>query len=216
MKKLTTALLLGAMTLPICAAELTVIDEIEPLVLNGKELTGKDYQSSQVINLQQGQNQLLFALDQLVVEDGRRTKLVFPTVVVKFDATSSPVTLSYPVFRHVDQAKKFRKSLDFSLVDAQGKAVEYQVDLLQVKGFSQFKDYEAVMAEYNQVGGVASVSDNTSVKPHADNSVANKNIQTDVKATAGATSGSIKTDFLSMSPTQRQEFISWAVKHINE
>jgi|GEM_PF-1113741 len=216
MKKLTTALLFGAMTLPIAAAELTVIDEIEPLVLNGKELTGKDYQSSQVINLQQGQNQLLFALDQLVVEDGRRTKLVFPTVVVKFDATSSPVTLSYPVFRHVDQAKKFRKSLDFSLVDAQGKPVDYQVELLPVKGFSQFKDYEAVMAEYNQVGGVASVSRSDSAKTHTVNSTANMNVQTETKTTTGAVSESIKTDFLSMTPTQRQEFISWAVKHINE
>ena len=218
MKKLTSALLFAAMALPVGATELTIINEIEPLVLNGKELTRNDYKSAQVINLQEGQNQLLFALDQLVVEDGRRNKLVFPSVVIKFDAASAPVTLSYPVFRHVDQAKTFRKALDFSLLDAQGKAVDYQVDLLHIKGFSQFNDYEAAVAEYNQVGGIASISQTDAVAPHASHTekIKSTGAQAEMKTAISTSSSSIKSDFLSMTPTQRQEFISWAVKHINE
>lgn len=216
MKKMVIAFLVGAMVLPVSASELTIIDEIEPLVLNGKKLTRDDYQSSQVIHLQSGQNQLLFALDQLVVEDGRRNKLVFPAVVIKFDAASSPITLSYPVFRHVDQAKKFRKSLDFSLLDKNGNEVDHHIDLLPIKGFSQFNDYELVIEEYNRAGGIAALTSIGTEKVateinqanHADSAPNEKNLVQD--------SGSIKVDFLSMTPTQRQEFISWAVKHINE
>lgn len=218
MKKLTTAFLFGAMALPLGATELTIIDEIEPLVLNGKNLTRNDYKSAQVINLKEGQNQLLFALDQLVVEDGRRNKLVFPTVVIKFDSVSAPATLSYPVFRHVDQAKTFRTALDFSLLDAQGKAVEYQVDLLNINGFSQFNDYEAAVMEYNQVGGGASISHTDAVTSQigSNEEIKGTSAQEEMKAAIASSSGSIKSDFLSMTPTQRQEFISWAVKHINE
>ncbi len=215
MKKLVTAFLFGVMALPISATELTIIDEIEPLVLNGKELSRNDYQSSQVIRLQPGQNQLLFALDQLVVEDGRRNKLVFPAVVIKFDAGSSPVSLSYPVFRHVDQAKKFRNNLDFALVDEQGQPVEHQVDLLHIKGFSHFSDYELAVDEYNRVGGIASVTQGANVKTDTHSNQVAPQAVVQTKQVAVQASSTIKDDFLSMTPTERQEFISWAVKHIN-
>lgn len=216
MKKWLTACLCGAMALPISASELQIIKQIEPLLLNGKELTGNDFKAEQVLNLQPGQNQLLFALDQVVAQDGRQAKLVFPPVVIRFDAQPSPVTLSYATFRDANQAKKFRRNLDFSLVDQQGQAVDYQVDLLPIGGFSQFEDYQAAMAEYNLSDGEAVLAARNSLqdKPQAKavssvELVDRTEMTSEVKAT-------LQQDFLTMSVTERQEFISWAVKHLND
>ncbi|MGY3686253.1 YccT family protein [Vibrio coralliilyticus] len=218
MKNWLPAILLGAVALPVSANELKIIDEIEPLALNGKEMSASDFHSRQVINLKEGENQLLFGLDQIVVEDGRRNKLVFPSVVMRFESSQEPLTLSYPVFRQIDQAKKFRQTLDFSLVDKNGSPVDYQVDLIQVKGFSSFKNYEAAIEEYNQTGAIASLSSQAHGSDnHTTQAVAASTIDSastsEVKTTASA---DLQSEFLKMTPQQRQEFISWAVKHLNE
>lgn len=207
MKKLISAFIIGAMALPVYATELSIINEIEPLVLNGKDLTGNDYKSAQVINLKEGQNQFVFALDQLVVEDGRRSKLVFPTVIIRFDLASDPVALSYPVLRNAEQAKKFRNALDFSLLDSHGNPVDYQVDLLHVKGISPFNDLEAAVAKYNQAGGIAAVTAQQSVPLH----------HSEAQQLTGSvtTRAALEQDFLFLPLEERQAFVAWAVQHLN-
>ncbi|MGF1699327.1 DUF2057 domain-containing protein [Photobacterium makurazakiensis] len=209
-KKWLVAVLAGVLSLPAMASELSVIKEIDLHVINGQEVDSPLFKNKDNLELEAGTNQILFSLDQLIIEDGRRTKLKFTPVVMRFEAGDMPLELSYPVFRHVDDAKKFRNSLDFKLTDTNGNPVAYQTELLHVSGMGIFPEYARTLSEYNQVGdGVAVVGsaaiEKSSVEP-----------QKIAKSPSTATSkvAIMQTGFTELSAEQQQQFMQWAMRNL--
>ncbi|PSW19573.1 DUF2057 domain-containing protein [Photobacterium sanctipauli] len=218
-KKWLVAVLAGALSLPSLASELKVIKEIDLHVLNGKEVDSPLFKNKDVLELEAGTNQILFSLDQLVIDDGRRSKLKFTPVVMRFDATESPLQLSYPVFKHVDDAKAFRKTLDFVLTDTKGAPVDYQAELLHVSGLGIFPEYARTLEEYNMVGdGVAVVDptmvDDLAVKPQK-TAQATKTTVAEATGNAAASKVAImQTGFAELSAEEQQQFMQWAMRNL--
>ncbi|OAN13933.1 hypothetical protein A3K86_12960 [Photobacterium jeanii] len=215
MKKWMTlfTLILGGISLQLNAATLTFNKEVGPLVLNGEEVATDIFSSPDKLTLRSGQNQVLFALGQVVVEDGRRTKFNSVPFIIRFEASRDDLMLTYQPFRTMDEARKFEKDPRFNLVTASGHAIPYQLEPLHVNGMQGMQNFEKAVRKYNQQGaGVAVIavnSENTSVSHVAPTT-------TQIKSTKTTSSkrAILEAGFNEMTADEQQAFMMWAMKNL--
>ncbi|MGF1691157.1 YccT family protein [Photobacterium kagoshimensis] len=212
MRKLIVALTLlaGCLSWQVSAeSTLTFNKEIGPLVLNGDEVATDIFSSPSQLTLKAGTNQVLFALGQLVVEDGRRTKFNSVPFILRFNAPSDDVVLSYQPFRTMEEAKKFDNDPRFVLKSASGEMLPFQLESLHVNGMQGMKNYEKAVRKYNQKGsGIAVISmEHATTAPVP--SVKPKTVHS-----ASSQRAILEAGFHELSAQEQQAFMMWAMKNL--
>lgn len=163
------------------------------------------------LKINNGTNQLLIRVTAMVDGNGGKQKFNSLPMVVKFEANDQTLKLETPfAIRDERAVTRFKKSPSVKVTSA-GQPIEIETDLIFDQTFALIKDYDAMLNEYNLAGGAASIAViNEIVSTKAPVAEEPTLVQTN------AASAGIRDEFLLMTPEQRQEFISWAVKHINE
>ncbi|WP_394146299.1 DUF2057 family protein [Vibrio atypicus] len=164
------------------------------------------------LKIANGENQLLLRVTALVDGNGGKSKFNSLPMVVKFSANDETLKFETPfAIRDERGVRNFEKQPSVK-VTRNGQAVDVTTDVIFDQTFALIKDYDEMLAGYNQAGGKAAI------QTHAVNMKAAvaKPSTPKVSTAEFASTSTLQTDFLSMSPQQRQEFISWAVKHIND
>ncbi|MGR5077617.1 YccT family protein [Photobacterium swingsii] len=212
MRKLIVALTLlaGSLSWQVSAeSTLTFNKEIGPLVLNGSEVATDIFSSPSKLTLEAGTNQVLFALGQLVVEDGRRTKFNSVPFILRFRAPTDDVVLSYQPFRTMEEAKKFDHDPRFVLKSASGEMIPFQLESLHVNGMQGMKNYEKAVQKYNQKGTGIAVLSTEQLAPVGKPSVKPKTVNA-----ASSQRAILEAGFNDLSAQEQQAFMMWAMKNL--
>ncbi len=170
--------------------------EIVPRVINEQTIDTGFFESTQQVDLKDGHNQLLVTLDQLVAQDGQRSKYSSTPMLIDFEAGPSAIKLSYKPFRTIEDARSFEKQPQFKLVDEQGNAIKHETKLLHIGGFQTFPDYKAAVIKHN---GTATATKAKTSSPELQ--AGQISAQMDI----------IKSGFESMTAAEQKEFMLWAM-----
>ncbi|MCG9726010.1 DUF2057 family protein [Vibrio brasiliensis] len=164
------------------------------------------------LKIANGHNQVLLRVTAMVDGNGGKQKFNSNPMVVTFDASNETLLFETPfAIRDQRGVRKFEKQPTVK-VTRNGQPVTIITEQIFNQSFALIHDYDAMLEEYNLAGGVAAVSVETPTLRNNDKLQSDKVSKQDNSRHSGA----IQSDFLSMSPAERQEFISWAVKHIND
>lgn len=167
------------------------------------------------LKIANGQNQVLLRVTAMVDGNGGKKKFNSHPIVVTFDAKNETLLFETPfAIRDQRGVSKFEKNPTVK-VTRNGQPVPFVLEQITNQSFALIHDYDAMLEEYNLAGGIAAIWLDLSPKS-TPTSNANKNSPQKVNEGNKLQSTRIQGDFLSMTPEQRQEFISWAVKHIND
>ncbi|MDN3681273.1 DUF2057 family protein [Vibrio tapetis subsp. quintayensis] len=181
--------------------------EIVPRVINEQAIDSSFFESTQQVDLKEGHNQLLITLNQLVAEDGRRSKYSSTPMIIDFKAGTSAITLSYKPFRTIEDARSFEKQPQFILVDDQGNAIKHNAQLLHIGGFQSFPDYQAAVIKHN--GSAATATAAAAAAAAATKAkTSSAELQVDQVSTQ---IDIIKSDFENMTAEEQKEFMMWAM-----
>lgn len=165
------------------------------------------------LKIANGLNQLLIRVTALVDSNGGKKKFNSSPMVVLFEASDQTLDLETPFAIRDERAiEKFQQEPSVSIT-SNGNAVPFEMDIIYDQTFALIKDYNEMLAGYNQSGSNASIQ----AKPKAEALVLP--VATTKKAEGEAmraVEASIEQQYLSLTPEQRQAFVSWAVQHINE
>ena len=185
--------------------------EMNAVVVNGKAEGWSFIQGTNNIILPNGENQILFQMGKIVLEDAAKKKFNSIPLLIKFESQDSVLTLSYPNIRTLDQAKSFDKSPQIKLKNSNGENVPFELEQLDNNGLQNFRDYEREVANYNELGGIDAV---TQVSPEPQLQTKAVFIPSDVKPSPEAKMVFLKNAFTSLSPEEKQQFMSWGLKHL--
>lgn len=142
---------------------LEVPSSIDVLVVNGAKpkTSGSLFSSTKSLELEDGQNQIVFRFEPFFNEGNDRVIVESDVVIAKFTAQDKELTFSLPDYRDAKAAKANIKSFEWSLIDKSGVAVNIDQDRLIKKGMQLGRNYPQETIDYNRTGAVASVSNGT-------------------------------------------------------
>ncbi|MGD8117779.1 MULTISPECIES: DUF2057 family protein [unclassified Vibrio] len=212
MKKIIAA----AIVLLMCSmahAQVTIHTDsrIEILAVN-QQLNQIPKKAKGDLKIANGHNQILLRVTAMVDGNGGKKKFNSHPMVVTFDAQNETLLFETPfAIRDQRGVSKFEKSPTVK-VTSNGQSVQIVMDQIVNQSFALIHDYDAMLNDYNLAGGIAAIS----VTPTEPNIKASSASVASVNVDQKVQSKLIQRDFLSMTPSERQEFISWAVKHIND
>jgi len=164
------------------------------------------------LKIANGENQLLIRVTGLIDTNGGKEKFSSLPMVVRFNAQDQLLLLETPFpIRDQRAVNKFEKSPSVKIT-SNGNAVVHEMDMIYDQTFELIKDYNAMLDTYNQSGGKAAILADFENQPKL-----NRPSQS-VKQSQNKCSNviAIEDAFLSMTPEQRQQFISWGVQRIND
>ena len=208
-KFIAAGLMFGAVSV---SAETTLSfqSEIQPLILNSAD--AEDAFEESVHNrllIGEGTNQLLFKVGQLVSEDAKHRKYNSPAFVIRFEATDSPLELSYPKIRTITEARAFEKSPAFELVNAENKAIDFSIDKLTAGGLQNLRDYQNELVAYNKrPDAIAAVSSLTEDKTSV--------VATQPSVKSSSRMNVLQASFSNLSAKEQQQFMLWAMKNLKD
>lgn len=150
-----TSLSLLLVTASCHAITLKLDPEIDLLVLDGRKISGSLLKGADSLELDRGQHQFLFRVEKspaTSTDNGPHYQSL--PMIVTFTASGKTVAIRLPALGSRRERHAFDKSLNFQLVDEQGKEIASIRDRLpsQTTG-----DLEQAMLNYNRNGQVASV-----------------------------------------------------------
>ena len=147
---------LGLSSLPaLSAVDVQIQREIAPVIINGESL-GFTLQKRSVLELDDGLNQVVVRIEQLVQNSlGEREKFNSTPVVVTFDESNVDLELTIPKrFSTIAKAEQFNENPQFLLTNKKtGKVVKTTQDILP-NGGGITRDYEKETARYNSKNGI--------------------------------------------------------------
>ncbi|MFV0447038.1 MAG: DUF2057 family protein [Vibrio sp.] len=148
------------------AAKVTieVPSSIDVLVVNGAKpsTSGSLFSSTKSLELEDGQNQIVFRFEPFFNEGNDRVIVESDVVIAKFTAQEKELTFSLPEYRDAKAAQKNIKSFEWSLMDKNGSLVKVDQDRLVKQGMQIGRNYYQEASEYNRTGAIASIADATS------------------------------------------------------
>ena len=198
------SLLLGAIpflfsSLAMASGTLILQKEMVPQVLNGEAIAASHFTAQNTIQLEDGQNQLALTVGQIVFEDGKRRKYDSQPILLSFEAhKDQTLSINYPTFRTIEDAKKFERSPVITLTAENGEAIEYGIDQLNKGGLQGFRDFEREVAEFNQKSG---------------NEVSGQ-VKKTVPMSETKNVAMLQSDFDKLDAEQQQEFMQWAMRNL--
>ncbi|MEZ9231872.1 DUF2057 family protein [Vibrio amylolyticus] len=157
MKVMNKVLVVGAMITsfaPMAAVDLTIDRNIAALVANGEEV-GFSFSKKERYEFENGTNQMVLRVEQLVTDLGEKEKFNSLPIVLTFDTadTSLRVSTEHKISRS-DQADEFNKNPRFKITDASGKEINVKQDILPASsGIS--RDYVKELARYNSQNSIS-------------------------------------------------------------
>ncbi|ANU37144.1 hypothetical protein VSVS05_02040 [Vibrio scophthalmi] len=162
------------------------------------------------LKIANGDNQLLIRVTAMVDGNGGKTKFNSLPMVIRFHASDQTLDLTTPFAIRTERAvKKFAENPLVS-VTSDGEDWPYIVDVIHDQTFELLKDYNAMLMRYNQTKGKAALV-----------SAGSNNRFTTVEQSESSTNSTelnrvMETAFFEMTPSQRQQFLAWAVQHLND
>ncbi|MDV5171156.1 DUF2057 domain-containing protein [Photobacterium rosenbergii] len=219
-KFVVASLLFGAMSVN---AETTISlqSEIQPLILNSADAEDASAESgNNLLLIEEGTNQLLFKVGQLVSEDAKHRKYNSPAFIIRFEASDRPLELSYPKLRTIADAKAFERSPSFTLVNDANRSVDFSIDKLTAGGLQNLRDYQNELVAYNQradaIAAVSSVSTTSTVSTSTANKVASGESQPMSVTNSSSRMNILQGSFSQLSAQEQQEFMLWAMKNLKD
>lgn len=179
---------------------------VEILAVGKHEYTPSILSSTDGFPLSNGISQLLVRVTSLVNRNGTKEKYVSQPFVMKFMASDTELVVSAPFTIRDDRGVRKFESQPHVLLTQNGESYPFKSEVIISSEFSLFKNYNELLEKYNQLEEVASLSVTDIKTEIADINDSDPEIK----------SIDLQGDFLSMSIEDRQEFISWAVKHLHD
>ncbi|PFG46066.1 hypothetical protein ATG66_3160 [Vibrio sp. ES.051] len=202
---------------------------IEPLLVNGEEVSSLVSQMTQV-ELPNGANQLVVRVSKLIRKNGVYTKFKSEPVAVTLDASDTTVIIEPG--KHINSVQEvgdFEKNPTLNILNKAGEAVEVHSGILQ-RGKGLVRDYAEELAAYNMDNdytfsfkGKESVASSNSSEAEISNTkdeasivvTEKKRDNNPEKVTISLRETiqveSLKGQFKSLSPTEKKEFLRWAI-----
>lgn len=199
---------------------------IEPLLINGEEVSSFATQMTKA-ELDDGPNQMVVRVSKLIRKNGVYTKFKSEPLVVTFDATNVGIKVEPgKKFSSAEQVGDFQTNPTLKITQADGRLLDTHIQTLP-RGKGLVRDFGEELAAYNMAndytftysGNLNSVGDTvveTSSKdanlPKSDTKVASEqsgNVQVSLRETVKVEA--LKGQFKSLTPTQKKEFLSWAI-----
>ncbi|NIY93725.1 DUF2057 family protein [Vibrio diazotrophicus] len=147
------------------AAKVTieVPSSIDLLVVNGAKpkTSGSLFSSTKSLELEDGQNQIVFRFEPYFTEGDDRVGVASDVVIAKFTAQDKELIFSLPEYRDAKMAQNKIKSFEWSLMDKSGAAISIDQDRLVKEGMQLGRNFYQETKEYNQTGAIASIADNS-------------------------------------------------------
>ncbi|EKO3918860.1 DUF2057 family protein [Vibrio fluvialis] len=139
---------------------LDVPDTIDLLVVNGGKpnTSGGFFASSKKVEMEDGQQQIVFRYHPYFTQGNDRVGVESDVVIAKFNAADQSISFDMPEFRNAADAERSIKSMEWSLRDQQGTAIEMKQDRLIKEGMQIGRDYKQETLEYNMTGGPAAIT----------------------------------------------------------
>ncbi|KGY13453.1 hypothetical protein NM22_04510 [Vibrio tubiashii] len=214
MNKLLIVMALG-LFVTFAHAQVTIQTDsrVEILAVN-QEINNIPKKAKGDLKIENGVNQLLIRVTGMVDGNGGKKKFNSFPLVVRFEASDQTLKFETPFpIRDERAVNRYKKSPSIKVTSA-GQDVSFDTEQIFDQTFAFIKDYDAMLIEYNLSGGAASITmSNKPMHSRVPKQVLGS-VQTSGQLSIESTG--IKDEYLLMTPTQRQEFISWAVKHINQ
>ncbi|NVD07221.1 DUF2057 domain-containing protein [Vibrio sp. JPW-9-11-11] len=215
MKQLILTVALLVMSGMTCAQVIIQTDSRVEILAVNQPLNPVPKTAKGDLSMANGQQQLLLRVTAMVDGNGGKRKFHSHPMVVRFEANNETLLFTTPfAIRDQRGVDKFEKNPTVK-VTRNGEPVRIVMDQIANQSFALINDYDAMLAEYNRTGGVAAIpQDLASNTIHSRSTVP----ESPPRESTGdlPVLKQIEADFLSMTPEQRQAFISWAVKHIND
>ncbi|EKO3439712.1 DUF2057 family protein [Vibrio fluvialis] len=139
---------------------LDVPDTIDLLVVNGGKpnTSGGFFASSKKVEMKDGQQQIVFRYHPYFTQGNDRVGVESDVVIAKFNAADQSISFDMPEFRNAADAERSIKSMEWTLRDQQGTAIEMKQDRLIKEGMQIGRDYKQETLEYNMTGGPAAIT----------------------------------------------------------
>ncbi|EKO3408217.1 DUF2057 family protein [Vibrio fluvialis] len=139
---------------------LDVPDTIDLLVVNGGKpnTSGGFFASSKKVEMEDGQQQIVFRYHPYFTQGNDRVGVESDVVIAKFNAADQSISFDMPEFRNAADAERSIKSMEWTLRDQQGTAIEMKQDRLIKEGMQIGRDYKQETLEYNMTGGPAAIT----------------------------------------------------------
>ncbi|EOB6643098.1 DUF2057 family protein [Vibrio fluvialis] len=139
---------------------LDVPDTIDLLVVNGGKpnTSGGFFASSKKVEMEDGQQQIVFRYHPYFTQGNDRVGVESDVVIAKFNAADQSISFDMPEFRNAADAERSIKSMEWTLRDQQGTAIEMKQDRLIKEGMQIGRDYKQETLEYNMTGGSAAIT----------------------------------------------------------
>ncbi|MGR5118393.1 DUF2057 family protein [Vibrio astriarenae] len=186
-------------------------NRVEILAVN-QSLSAVAKQGKGDLQLNDGINQLLVRVTAIYDTNGGKRKFNSLPLVVKFEASDQTVLIETPFpIRDERDVSRFQSSPTV-LLTSDGKTLNVEMEQVTEKSFKIIKDYDELLAQYNSTNGIASVQAQLSEEPKVEIAQAKSNKHSQ----SSNSEKKLQDDFLKMTPQERQEFVSWAVKHLND
>lgn len=125
------------------------------------------------LELEDGEQQIVFRYSPYFSQGNDRIIIDSEVVIATFDAANQELRFDMPKYRDAPQATKAIKTMQWQLLDQQGKAVELRQDCLIKEGMQIGRNFEFETAEYNKKGGVAALTSSMAVQPIAQQEISN-------------------------------------------
>lgn len=140
-----------------------VPSSIDVLVVNDAKpnTSGSLFSSTKSLELEDGQNQIVFRFEPFFNEGNDRVIVESDVVIAKFTTQEKELAFSLPEYRDAKVAQKNIKSFEWSLMDKNGSVVKVDQDRLIKQGMQIGRNYYQETTEYNRTGAIASITDTT-------------------------------------------------------
>ncbi|MGF1864549.1 DUF2057 domain-containing protein [Enterovibrio norvegicus] len=203
---------------------------IEPMLVNGEEVNALLSQMTHV-ELPDGPNQLVVRVSKLIRENGVFTKFKSEPVVMTFDVSNADIIVEPgKKFTSVQEVGDFETKPTLKLSYKNGEALNAHTGVL-TRGKGILRDYGDELAAYNMANDYTFSFAGKTTEPVAALeetliSVTHSEVAADaspVKKTEKSQEGvkislretvkveSLKGQFKSLTPTEKKEFLSWAI-----
>ncbi|EMP88043.1 hypothetical protein VC116063_000897 [Vibrio cholerae O1 str. 116063] len=175
MQRLTCLLALCFAASASAKVTMEIPDTIDLLVVNGSspKLSGGFFDATKKLELEDGEQQIVFRYSPYFSQGNDRIIIDSEVVIATFDAANQELRFDMPKYRDAPQATKAIKTMQWQLLDQQGKAVELRQDRLIKEGMQIGRNFEFETAEYNKKAGVAALTSSMAVQPIAQQEISN-------------------------------------------
>ncbi|ENL6071497.1 DUF2057 family protein [Vibrio cholerae] len=175
MQRLTCLLALCFAASANAKVTMEIPDTIDLLVVNGSspKFSGGFFNATKKLELDDGEQQIVFRYSPYFSQGNDRIIIDSEVVIATFDAANQELRFDMPKYRDAPQATKAIKTMQWQLLDQQGKAVELRQDRLIKEGMQIGRNFEFETAEYNKKGGVAALTSSMAIQPIAQQEISN-------------------------------------------